>query len=208
MIGILGGTFDPVHLGHLAAAEQVQRGAKLDEVWLTPNCRPPHKVDGPYASARHRLAMVEVAVSGRRELRASDLEVRRGGISYTIDSLHALAQQFPDQPFAWLLGYDAALQIRTWHRPDDVLQAAHFVIFDRPTTDLEAPELYALGFRPERTQILRIHTPPIAAHEIRARLQAGQSVEGLLPPPVAAYIHDHQLYHSKRVPSAPAGPMG
>ena len=198
MIGILGGTFDPVHLGHLDAAEQVQRGAKLDEVWLMPNARPPHKVDGPHAGALDRLAMVELAVRGRPGLRGCDLEVLRGGVSYTIDTLAALTSRFPEETFALLLGYDAALQIRSWHRPDDLMRATHFVIFERPSIDLEAPELYALGFPPARTQILRIHTPPIAAHEIRQRLQAGQSVEGLLPDPVATYIHEHELYGARR----------
>lgn len=201
MIGILGGTFDPVHLGHLAAAEQVKPAATLEEVWLMPNSRPPHKVDGPHASALDRLAMVELAVRGRPGLRASDLEVRRGGVSYTIDTLEALAPRSPDKTFALLLGYDAALQIRGWHRPDDLMRATHFVIFERPTIDLEAAELYALGFPPERTQILRIHTPPIAAHEIRQRLQAGESVDGLLPRPVANYIHEHELYGARWKPA-------
>ena len=201
MIGILGGTFDPVHLGHLAAADQVQRAARLDEVWLMPNSRPPHKVDGPHASALDRLAMVELAVSGRPGLRACDREVRRGGVSYTIDTLADLAGRFPEETFALLLGYDAALQIRSWHRADDLMRATHFVIFERPSIDLEASELYALGFPPERTQILRIHTPPIAAHEIRRRLQAGQSVEGLLPDLVAGYIHEQELYGARRKPA-------
>lgn len=201
MIGILGGTFDPVHLGHLAAAEQVKPAARLEEVWLMPNSRPPHKVDGPHASARDRLAMVDLAVRGRSGLRASDLEVRRGGVSYTIDTIEALAPRFPGKTFALLLGYDAALQIRSWHRPDDLMRVTHFVIFERPTIDLEAPELYALGFPPERTQILRIHTPPIAAHEIRQRLQAGESVDSLLPRPVADYIHEHELYGARWKPA-------
>jgi nicotinate-nucleotide adenylyltransferase len=200
MIGILGGTFDPVHLGHLAAAEQVRGAARLDEVWLMPNARPPHKVDGPHASAQDRLAMVELAVKSRPGLRASDLEVRRGGLSYTVDTLAGLASLFPQATFALLLGYDAALQIRTWHRVDDLLRAAHFAIFERPSVDLKESDVYALGFPPERTQFLRIHTPPIAAHEIRARLQSGQSVEGLLPPPVADYIHEHELYGTRRKP--------
>ena len=201
MIGILGGTFDPVHLGHLVAAEQVQRVARLEEVWLMPNARPPHKVDGPYASAQDRLAMVELAVQERPSLRASDVEVRRGGVSYTVDTFAALASSFPGATFALLLGYDAALQIRSWHRVDDLLRAAHFAIFERPSVELKESDVYALGFPPDRTQFLRIHTPPIAAHEIRARLQSGKSVNGLLPPSVAAYIHEHELYGARRKPA-------
>src|SRR5438309_1798599 len=116
IIVILGGTFDPVHLGHLTAAEQVQRVARLEEVWLMPNARPPHKVDGPYASAQDRLAMVERAVQERPGLRASDLEVRRGGVSYTVDTLAALASSFPGARFALVLGCDGARQVRSWHR--------------------------------------------------------------------------------------------
>src|SRR5437870_8847918 len=109
MIGMLGGTFDPVHLGHLTAAEQVQRVARLEEVWLMPNARPPHKVDGPYASAQDRLAMVELVVQERPSLRASDVEVRRGGVSYTVDTFAALAASVPGLTFVLLLGYVAAL---------------------------------------------------------------------------------------------------
>src|SRR5438445_11159473 len=103
MIGILGGTFDPVHLGHLAAAEQVQRVARLEEVWLMPNARPPHKVDGPYASAPDRLAMVALAVKERPSLRASDVEVRWGGVSDTVDTFAALASSFTGATFALLI---------------------------------------------------------------------------------------------------------
>lgn len=198
MIGILGGTFDPVHVGHLGAAEQVQVGADLDEVWLMPNFRPPHKAEPPHADARDRLAMVELAVKGKRSLRASDLEVARGVVSYTLDTLEELGRLYPRQAFAWLLGYDAALRIREWHRPEAVLKLARFIVFDRPSTDLTAPELYALGFTPERTRIVHTRTLPVSAHDIRERLKTGRSIEGLVPPPVAAYIHEHELYGSRR----------
>ncbi len=198
MIGVLGGTFDPVHLGHLAAARQLRERAELAEVWLMPNCQPPHRSEQPQASAGHRLEMVKLAVTGLPAIRASDLEVRRGGLSYTIDTLGQLAREFPHQSFAWLLGSDAALGIREWHEADAVLQAAELVVFNRPSLDVDPDQLYALGFPPDQTRIVRVATPALAAHEIRERIASGLPVDDLVPRTVADYIHEHRLYGAKR----------
>src|SRR5437660_3251766 len=120
-IGILGGTFDPVHNGHLAAAGQLLRVADLDQVWLMPNAMPPHRTASPVAGAQDRMRMVELAVAGQPALVPSRVEVDRGGVSYTIDTVRQLAHEFPGQRFALLLGSDAALQIRSWHDADALL---------------------------------------------------------------------------------------
>jgi len=193
--GIMGGTFDPVHNGHLAAARQLRDVAGLDEVWLMPNATPPHRTAAPVASADDRLRMVRLAVDSQPGLVPSAFEVDRGGISYTIDTTRELARTFPGRPFAILLGSDAALQIRSWHDADVLLREARFVIFNRPETTLAPQTLHELGFDPARTQIVHLDTPAIAAHQIRDRLARGAPIDDLVPAAVADYIRTHHLYH-------------
>ncbi|TMC64202.1 MAG: nicotinate (nicotinamide) nucleotide adenylyltransferase [Chloroflexota bacterium] len=196
MTGIMGGTFDPVHNGHLAAARQLRDLAGLDQVWLMPNATPPHRTAAPVASADDRLRMVQLAVDSEPGLAPSALEVDRGGISYTIDTVRELARAFPGRPFVILLGSDAALQIRGWHEADALLDEARFVIFNRPETTLAPQTLHELGFEPTRTQILHLDTPAIAAHQVRDRLARGAAIDDLVPAAVADYIRTHRLYHS------------
>jgi nicotinate-nucleotide adenylyltransferase len=190
----LGGTFDPVHNGHLAAARQLLEVVGLDEVWLMPNATPPHRSAAPVASPIDRLRMVQLAVEGQLGLRPSSLELDRGGTSYTIDTVRELARRFPGRPFAILLGSDAALQIRSWHEADALLDQARFVIFNRPETTLAPPTLHELGFAPTRTQIVHLDTPAIAAHQVRDRLARGIQIDDLVPAAVADYIRSHHLY--------------
>jgi nicotinate-nucleotide adenylyltransferase len=196
LTGIMGGTFDPVHNGHLAAARQLRDVAHLGELWLMPNAMPPHRSAAPVASADDRLRMVQLAVDRQPGLMPSALEVDRGGASYTIDTVRELARRFPGRPFAILLGSDAALQIRSWHEADALLDQAHFVIFNRPDTTLAPQTLHELGFAPARTQIVHLDTPAIAAHQVRDRLARGASIDDLVPAAVADYIRDHHLYQS------------
>jgi nicotinate-nucleotide adenylyltransferase len=193
-IGILGGTFDPVHNGHLAAASQLRGVAQVDQVWLMPNARPPHRTAAPVASAEDRMRMVELAVAGHQGLVPSRIEVDRGGVSYTIDTIRQLARDFPEQRFALLLGADAALQIRSWRDAEALLDEASFVIFNRPETTLAPQTLHELGFAPARSRIVHLDTPAIAAHQVRDRLARGTAIDDLVPALVADYIRTHQLY--------------
>ena len=194
-IGILGGTFDPVHNGHLAAARQLLGIADLDQVWLMPNATPPHRTAAPVAPAEDRMRMVELAVDGHEGLVPSRVEVDRGGPSYTIDTIRELARTYPGQRFALLVGSDAALQIRSWHDAGALLDEASFVIFNRPETALAPQTLHELGFAPARSRIVHLDTPPIAAHQVRDRLARGAPIDDLVPAAVADYIRTHQLYH-------------
>jgi nicotinate-nucleotide adenylyltransferase len=191
----MGGTFDPVHNGHLAAARQLREVADLDQVWLLPNAQPPHRSDPPVAAAEDRMRMVELAVEDQPGLLASRVEVDRGNISYTIDTVRELARRFPGQRFELLLGSDAALQIRSWHEASALLAAANFVIFNRPETSLAPQTMHELGFAPARTRVVHLDTPAIAAHQIRDRLARGAPIDDLVPAPVAAYIREKGLYH-------------
>jgi nicotinate-nucleotide adenylyltransferase len=193
-IGIMGGTFDPVHNGHLAAARQLRDVAGLEEVWLMPNATPPHRTASPVASPADRLQMVQLAVGGQAGLQGSSLEVDRGGISYTIDTVRELTRLLGERPFAILLGSDAALKIRSWHEPEALLDEARFVIFNRPETTMAPQTLHEIGFAPTRTQIVHLETPAIAAHQVRDRLARGLEIDDLVPAAVGDYIRAHHLY--------------
>jgi nicotinate-nucleotide adenylyltransferase len=201
----LGGTFDPVHNGHLAAARQLLTIADLEQVWLMPNATPPHRTATPVANAEDRLRMVELAVAGQPGLHPSRIEVERGGVSYTIDTIRQLAREFREQRFALLLGSDAALQIRSWHDADALLDEASFVIFNRPETALAPQTLHELGFAPARSRIVHLDTPAIAAHQVRDRLARGAPIDDLVPAPVAEYIRAHELYSGL---TRPPGQLG
>lgn len=192
----MGGTFDPVHNGHLAAARQCLTAAGLERVWLMPNARPPHRTAAPVASAEDRMRMVELAVQPEQRLKACRIEVERGGVSYTIDTIRELGAKWPGRRFVLLLGADAALQVRAWRAADAVLQEANFVLFNRPEVSVAPQTFYDLGFAPERTQIVHLDTPPISAHQVRDRLARGVSIDDLVPPSVAAYISERGLYRS------------
>jgi nicotinate-nucleotide adenylyltransferase len=193
VVGILGGTFDPIHAGHLAAAEELRDRAGLDEVWLMPNALPPHR-SPPAASAADRLAMVRLAIAGRPGLRASDLEVRRGGISYTIDTVDEVRREFPDRRFAWLIGSDQARAIRQWKEPDRLLAGVDFIVFNRPGVTVLKDELTPFGFSAPRTRLVTVTTPSIAAHEIREALRSRRPVDELLSAAVRTYIEERGLY--------------
>lgn len=192
----MGGTFDPVHNGHLAAARQLLTVADLEQVWLMPNATPPHRTATPVANAEDRLRMVELAVAGQPGLHPSRIEVDRGGVSYTVDTIRQLAREFVEQRFSLLLGSDAALQIRSWHDANALLDEATFVIFNRPDTALAPQTLHELGFAPARSRIVHLDTPAIAAHQVRDRLARGAPIDDLVPAPVAEYIRTHELYRA------------
>jgi nicotinate-nucleotide adenylyltransferase len=174
----------------------VRRDANLETVWLMPNAEPPHRAHAA-APAADRLAMVRLAVEGIAGLSACDLELERGGRSYTIDSLRILQGRYPERSFALLLGADQAATIQRWHEPAAVIAAVDVIIFNRREDQLTAEQAYSLGFDPRRTHVLSIQTPPIAAHEIRRRVAEGLPVDELVPDSVARYITAHRLYRPK-----------
>jgi len=193
---VLGGTFDPVHLGHLAAAEQARDLAGAGEAWLIPANTPPHR-GATIASPADRLDMLRAATDGRERLRVLDLELRRPGPSYTADTLAELAAVHPSTEIWFALGTDAARDIPTWHRREDVLRIGRFLLLNRGGVGaIDAAEAAGLGFVPDRTRIVRIDSPPISATEVRRRAAAGLSCEGLVPPAVARLIADRGLYRA------------
>ena len=208
-IALLGGTFDPIHYGHLDAADAATRALALNEVLLVPTNDPPHRPARPHASAFHRFALAALAISERPAYRVTDVELSRTGRSYTIDTLEAMhAQGWPASQLFFVLGADAFAEIATWHRFPGVLDAAHFVVVARPGTTLDAaiarvPALRARLRQPvaeARDQpgtgvfLVEARTRDVSSTDIRARLAAGESIDDLVPPAVARHIRTHHLY--------------
>jgi nicotinate-nucleotide adenylyltransferase len=197
-IGVFGGTFDPIHEGHLAAAKAAMECAHLDRVLFVPSAQPPHR-GTPVAPAEHRLAMTKLAVQGEPSFEVSDVEVTRGGTSYTLDTLSELHREHPQDELFLILGWDAARLFRTWHEPDRVRSLASIVIIDRP--GLGQPglsELASLGLDPARVIGCHFATPDVSGSELRRAIAAGQSVSGKLPAAVERYITEHRLYGDNR----------
>jgi nicotinate-nucleotide adenylyltransferase len=197
-VAILGGTFDPIHLGHIAIAEQAVDGAGLEETWLVPSATPPHR-GAASASAQDRLDMVQSAVAGHPRLRVLDIEVRRPGPSYTADTLRELEAGYPGAEFWIVLGADAARDIVTWHGREELLGRARFLLVNRSGVDrLAEADARRLGFDAGgRTLIIEVDSPAISATEVRERVAAGLSLDGLVPAAVAEIIAARGLYASE-----------
>jgi nicotinate-nucleotide adenylyltransferase len=214
---ILGGTFDPIHVGHLFVATEAARALALDEVLLLPSRTPPHRPVDPSASVFHRFAMVALAASTDARLVASDLELLRQGPSYTADTLRMLhAAGHEAWQLFFLAGADACAEIATWRDYPAVLDLAHFVVCSRPgtpATSLPArlPDLarrmlpvvrwslgaaHAVVLQGANTHIFLLDcpTPDVSSTDIRARARAGRPLAGLVPPEVDHYIRRHGLY--------------
>lgn len=210
-IGVLGGTFDPVHIGHLRSALEVAEVLALDELRLMPNARPPHR-DMPQVSAQDRLAMVERAVEGVPLLSVDARELARDKPSYTIDTLELMrAEMAADDQLFLLLGWDAFCGLPAWHRWEELLQHCHILVLQRPDADVESPDALRnlLAARsvsdPQALQgpgghIAFVWQTPlsVSATQIRQLLASGKSVRFLVPDAVLAYIDAHGLY---RVPN-------
>ncbi|WP_053151969.1 MULTISPECIES: nicotinate-nucleotide adenylyltransferase [Pseudomonas] len=208
-IGILGGTFDPVHIGHLRGALEVADALGLDELRLVPSARPPHR-DVPQVSAQDRLAMVERAVDGVTPLVVDARELQRDKPSYSIDTLELMRAELAaqDQVFL-LLGWDAFCGLPTWHRWEELLQHCHILVLQRPDADSEPPDALRnllaarsvsdpLALKGPSGQIAFVWQTPLAvsATQIRQLLASGKSVRFLVPDAVLAYIDAHGLYRA------------
>jgi len=215
-IGLFGGTFDPVHLGHLRAAEEVRRLARLDRVLFIPSFLPPHKGPGTGASPEDRLLMVELACRGHEAFEVSPVEVEAREKSYSILTLRKIRALSPDARLFFILGVDAFLDIGTWREYERVLEECLFIVMGRPGFELDragnvlggrlrdsmgplADVECAAGALAPRTRIflLPIQALDISSTEIRERIRRGETLDGLVPAPVDAYIREHQLYRGR-----------
>ena len=206
--GVFGGTFNPVHYGHLRSALELVERLQLERLGLMPSARPPHR-DAPQCSAEHRVAMVELAVAMEPGLSCDDRELHRSGVSYTIDSLIELREELgAESGLCMVLGCDAVLGISGWHRWRELLDWAHIVIIARPGWELPRSGEVAQWLQEHRLDdhsglrqqpnggivIEELRPLAISSTEIRRILGEGQSARYLLPQSVLDYIKTHQLY--------------
>lgn len=197
---VFGGTFDPVHCGHLSIARQAREKSGAEATWFVPAALAPLR-DPPQATPIERLELLEAACAAEGDPRDEvlDLAVRRGGISYTADVMDALRVEHPDDDLAVLIGADAARTINQWRRAADLLRTERFVIVNRTgPPPLDADEVARLGYSVERTTLLTIDSPDISASEVRERSARGESLRGLVPDVVASLIAAKGMYRQNR----------
>ena len=207
MIGVLGGTFDPIHFGHLRTALEIAEKCGMEQLRFIPGSVPPHRSQ-PLANAEQRWEMVQLALAGEKRFVADRRELERTGESYTVDTLISLREDLGDKvPLAFIMGMDAFLAFRSWHRWQDILQQVNLVVMQRP------------GYRPDpndwygemlvqttcelsesangRIVFLDVTQLSISATFIREQCRMGQSLRYLLPEPVRDYIHQNRLYQQE-----------
>lgn len=200
LVGVLGGTFDPIHLGHLALGDAARHELGLDEVLFVPAGEPPHKLGRRITAASHRLAMVELAIAGRPRFVASRIEIDRAGPSYTVETLEALLTRAAagGRPIevTLILSAESFAELPTWRRGADLLRLARIAVAPRPGHPTPTPARLSLELPgvDERVDVLAGPHLDISASAIRARVAAGRSIDGLVPQPVATYIETHHLY--------------
>ena len=203
-VGLLGGTFDPIHYGHLAIADEVAEALRLDRVYFIPAARPPHKLDLQISSAVDRAAMVDAAIADNPRFRFCSIELEREGPSYTVDTLEALANEADSsgiaREFFFILSSEAAAALPTWHAPARILELARLAVVPRPDSPMPDGGLLTAQLNAAGDRVLTIDTLPLthSASRIRRRVAAGMSIRYLVPPAVETHIADHRLYISTK----------
>jgi len=220
-LGLLGGSFNPVHHGHLAIARQTREALGLDQILFIPTNHPPHKPNDSLAPAQDRYEMVRLAIASDPSLAISDVEVRRPGKSYSIDTIRLLQQEHGARTqLFFLIGLDALLDFPSWREPLTLLELCPFVVLSRPglsfrslstmallppipqasLADLDAGRISQLEVSLGTQRLTYLQLPPctVSASDIRSRIRRGLSVANLLPPLVESYILQHHLYQEDR----------
>ena len=198
-IGILGGTFDPIHLGHLVLAEQVREKLKLDRVIFIPSASPPHKTNRKLSSAKDRFRMTVLALEGNPKFSISDMELKREGLSYTVDTLRTLKKTYRNSEIFFLTGSDVLDEIDTWKDPEQIYKLVKVVIAIRPGfDDFDPKEYYA-----RKGIIIPITGVDISSTKIRNMVKSRKSIRYLVPAKVEEYIKKKKLYRNH--PSNQAG---
>jgi nicotinate-nucleotide adenylyltransferase len=219
-LGLLGGSFNPVHDGHLAIARHTREALELDQILFIPTGHPPHKPNGGLAPAQDRYEMVRLAIAPDSAFTISDVEIRRPGKSYSIDTIRQLQQEYgPDIQLFFLIGLDAFLDFPSWRDPRTLLELCSFVVLSRPglsfrslstvsllppipypsLADLDAGRVFRIEAQIGGQRLICLKQPPcpISASDIRARIRQGLPVANLLPPLVESYILRHHLYQEE-----------
>jgi nicotinate-nucleotide adenylyltransferase len=221
-VGLLGGTFDPVHNGHLDLAAKTKQLFNLQKVLFVPVSQSPHKLDVRPASSLHRVAMLELALEQKIKFSIELSEVDNGGVSYTIATLSRLKERNPDWELFLILGADAFLLMDTWKSFIDILKLCHVLVSTRPGVKLRVPDklIQMLGLKKSTLdnidlilpmtlstssgKTIRLYQTPtqnISSREIREKVKEGKEIKNLLPPAIDHYIMQHQLYRAEQPPT-------
>lgn len=198
-IGVLGGTFNPVHMGHLIVAQDACEQFELSKVLLMPCACPPHKSGRDLLPAEHRIAMLEVAIEGDLRFEVSREEIDRDGVSYTIDTARSLKRLYRDAEIVFIIGSDSLMELYLWKDIGDLLELCRFVTMTRPGADYDELmkadlRLPVAWVRQLRDHIRVGHSASISSTDIRCRVAEGLSIRYLVHPAVEMYIAEHSLY--------------
>ncbi len=201
-LGIFGGTFDPVHFGHLSLAEECMSAAALDEVWFVPAASPPHKSGKKISRFDQRKEMLELAIAGNEKFKVEPMEADRPGPSFTIDTLEQIKSQNPSDEIFLIIGADSALEFPTWKDPARILSIATLVIRVRPSfdipneTDFSIQMQKEIGVKPKLLIVTGLPYFDISGSELRNRVAMGKTIRYLLPRSVEVYTQQKKLYLS------------
>ncbi|MDD4870512.1 MAG: nicotinate-nucleotide adenylyltransferase [Kiritimatiellae bacterium] len=198
-IGILGGTFNPIHTGHLILAQSALETFDLDRIFFIPSAKPPHKKPSVLADAEHRMAMLDTAIEDDMRFEMSDIEIKRGGPSYSIDTVRELKKIYPSVEFHFIIGADSLLELHLWKDINDLLNLCTFVTFGRPGVNIaqiQKKDLFLDPPWPEKLleNIVTNRLIDISSSDIRHRIAECMSIRYLVPRAVEMYIAEHNLY--------------
>ncbi len=196
-VGIIGGTFDPIHFGHLIAAQWAKDALNLEQVIFIPAAEPPHKDVNEVSDKNYRFNMVSLAIRNNAGFILSDLEIRRSGNSYTVDTLKHFRQLYPQAQLFFIMGLDALLQLDTWKDVEVLIELATFVVATRPGYKIEPDDsIYNKLPRSIENKVIYLEIPgvEISSSLIRQRLRQGKSIKYLVPAAVENYIYDNNIY--------------
>ncbi|MGN0777444.1 MAG: nicotinate (nicotinamide) nucleotide adenylyltransferase [Candidatus Ventricola sp.] len=198
-VGLMGGSFNPIHCGHLNMARAALRSGVVEQVLFLPSGNPPHKREG-LEDKLHRLAMARLAIEGEAGMAVCTEEIERSGIIYTVDTLSILREKMPDCHFHYLIGADTLRVLHTWRRAEDVIRLCAFLVVMRPGEDEAQTRAAAEAWRARGAQIafLPAQRMDVSSTEIRAQLASGGTLEGLVPQQVERYIRAHGLYGTEK----------
>jgi nicotinate-nucleotide adenylyltransferase len=199
-LGLFGGTFDPIHVGHLILAEQCREACGLDMLWFVVAGAPPHK-PGDRTAASHRLEMVRIAIAGHESFAVSEIETQRPGPHYSVETLEAVRREQPDAELFFLIGADSLADLPGWREPERIASLATIVVVNRP--GLDQVDLASLpDFGPGSHPLVGVTIPPIgiSSSDLRRRLVEGRSIRYMVPRGVEAYIKAEGLYRDPRRP--------
>jgi len=187
-VGIFGGTFDPIHHGHLITAQSVREIRKLDKIIFIPAYISPHKSEVKTSSAENRLNMIKLAIEGIRFFEYSDIEIRKGGVSFTVDTLRELKNIYEELEF--IIGYDNIFKFHSWKNPDEIIELAKIIVLKRKSS--HPPEFKDKYYN--RAVFVQTRGIEISATDLRERVKKGLPINFLVPPKVLEYIYNHKLY--------------